>query len=388
MGIKLAIITSTRAEYGIFFPLIKTLLADDYYNLHLLVTGTHLSEKYGHTIDFIKKDGIPIAYEIPVLMENSTNTEEISRALVEFEKIYKKENYDAIMVLGDRYELFGFCISAMLNRIPIIHLHGGEKTEGALDEKIRHAITKIASIHFTSIKEYADRIIQMGENPKYVWTVGALGIDNILHLPLLNRTELQKELDIADLSKTAVVTFHPVTSDNIEHIIWETKELFNALISVDFNYIVTMPNSDYGSSQLYNVITSYANRYPDTFKIFKSLGQINYLSLLKYAKLLIGNSSSGIIEAPSFRIPTIDIGDRQQGRYAPPTVIHTDCNTEAIVNAINKAISLEFQTLIKQSTNPYGDGNTANRINEILKTIDFSNPELIKKRFYDLPICV
>lgn len=383
MSLKLAIITSTRAEYGIFYPLIQELLSDDYYELHVLVTGTHLSDKYGHTIDFIKEDNIPIAYEVEILEGSNTNSEEIGKAISAFEKIYLSEKYDAIVVLGDRYELYGFCIPAMLNRIPIIHLHGGEKTEGALDEKIRHSITKMASIHFPSITEYANRIIQMGENPDYVWAVGALGIDNILHLPLLDREELQKDLNICDFNDTALVTFHPTTSDEIDRIVSQTMEVFEALIHVDLNYIITMPNSDYGGEQMYEIIIKYLKNYPNRFKVFKSLGQIRYLSLLKHIKLLIGNSSSGIIEAPSFKIPTINIGDRQQGRFSPPTVIHTECQKEKIISSIKMALSSEFQSTISTCTNPYGDGNTAKRINGLLKTIDFKSPKLVKKKFYD-----
>lgn len=384
MSLKIGIITSTRAEYGIFYPLIKMLLEDEYFEMHLIVTGSHLSVQYGHTVDFITADNIPIAYEVPVIKDNITNCEEISCGLTAFEKIYLKENYDAIIVLGDRYELLGICIPAMLNRIPIIHLHGGEKTEGALDEKVRHSITKMASIHFPSIKEYADRIIQMGENPNYVWAVGALGIDNILHLPLLNKEELQKQLHLTDLSSTALVTFHPVTSVGIEEIISQAQEVFEALSVVDLHYIVTAPNSDYGGRALYHLIEDYKDKYPSKFTIVKNLGQIRYLSLLKYTKMLIGNSSSGIIEAPSFKIPTINIGDRQQGRFAPDTVIHAQCKKQQIIAAINTALAPEFQRKIQMCNNPYGDGKTAGRIIQILKTIDFNNPELIKKRFCDI----
>lgn len=384
MSLKLAIITSTRAEYGIFYPLIKVLLEDNYFDLHLLVTGTHLCEKYGHTVDFIKKDGIPIAYEVPILTSEGTNVAEISRALIKFEAIYIKEQYDAIMVLGDRYELFGFCIPAMLHRIPIIHLHGGEKTEGALDEKIRHSITKLASIHFPSLPEYAKRIVQMGENPNYVWAVGALGIDNILNQKLIGKEVLEKDLGITDLSLTAIVTFHPITSKEGDQMIVQTKEVFNALVDVNLNYIVTCPNSDYGSDQINEVIKNYEQRYPDRFKVFKSLGQIRYLSSLKYCRMVIGNSSSGIIEAPSFKIPTIDIGDRQQGRFSPESVLHTPCVKHDIVRTIKKAMSSEFQAFLGQCTNPYGDGRTAERIRDRLKSIDFKNPNLIKKKFYDM----
>ena len=385
---KIAIITSTRAEYGLLCPLIRQLIKDEYFNVHVLVTGTHLLYKYGRTIDYIKEDNIPINYEVSIMAEDSHSIGDIiAQAIIKFDEIFRLEKYDAVLVLGDRYELYGFCIPALLNNIPIIHLHGGEKSEGAIDERIRHSITKLASIHFPSIAENAKRIIQMGENPKYVFPVGALGIDNILSLDYMTQPELEQDLGVVLKGKhLAIVTFHPMTLADEDEISKQVVEVFDALLVSDLYCIVTMPNSDQGGQIVFEMIKTYARQYPHKFLFVKSLGQKRYLSLLNICDLVIGNSSSGIIEAPSFCIPTIDIGDRQKGRYAPKTVIHCNCIKEDILKSINKARSTEFKQFIKDYVNPYGDGHTAQKISDVLKKIDLRCDEIIQKRFIDMEI--
>ncbi|MCM1220811.1 MAG: UDP-N-acetylglucosamine 2-epimerase [Lachnospiraceae bacterium] len=382
---KIAVITATRAEYGLLYPLIKELTADSFFDCQIIVTGTHLTEKYGHTVDYIVCDHIRIAHRIDILGEGVNDPADIvSKAIVKFTVLYRKEKYDGIIILGDRYELYGFTIPALLLNIPIIHIHGGEKTEGAVDEKIRHSITKMASIHFPSIEEYRKRIIQMGEPPQRVYAVGALGIDNITQMSLLEKSELEKKLHVNFTDPTALVTFHPVTLEAAEESKKQVTELMNALLESPLLSIITMPNSDAGGDEILDILLKYVSDHGDRFLFYKSLGQRNYLSCLKYVKLVIGNSSSGIIETASFHVPAINIGDRQKGRYAPENVIQCDCDQKSIQDAIALGLNESFRTKIQKYTNPYGDGHAAKRITKILKTMDWNREELIKKDFFDV----
>ncbi len=385
MAIKIAIITSTRAEYGLLQPLIREMTEDSYFQAEVVVTGTHLLDKFGNTLEMIIADGIPVAHKIPIMGEEEESVSTIiGRGILAFSRLYEEQKYDAILVLGDRYELFSFCIPAMMLNIPIIHIHGGEKTEGAVDERIRHSITKMASLHFPTIQEYARRIIQMGESPEYVHPVGALGIDNIMAMQPLPREELEKELGIDFNNPVALVTFHPVTLNSADQIREQGEELFKALLAYDMHYIVTMPNNDSGSAILQNAIGHYVQKYPDRFIYRKSLGQKRYLSILSYVRMVIGNSSSGLIEVPSFRIPTINIGDRQRGRFAPATVIHCDCTYKDILDAIRKGDSLEFRESITDYDSPFGDGAAAKKMVRIIKETDFHLERMLKKEFFDV----
>ncbi len=385
MAVKLAVITSTRAEYGLLSPLIHALMADEYFQVQIVVTGTHLLKRYGYTVDEIRRENVVPAYEIPIMEETSDDVNRtIAKGIIEFAKVYEKEKFDAIIVLGDRYELYSFCVPAIMLNIPVIHIHGGELTEGAVDEKIRHSITKMAAVHFPTLPEYARRIIQMGENPAYVHSVGALGIDNIMKLIPIEKMVLEDDLGI-DLGKpTALMTFHPVTLDGVEQAKVQGIELFEALIETRLQYVVTMPNSDMGSTVLHRIIAKYVSMHPEKFIYRKSLGSRKYLSLLRYVKMVVGNSSSGLIEVPSFQIPTIDIGDRQKGRYAPATVIHCKCKKANILAAIQKGSCPEFLDSLKSYKSPYGTGDTAQRIVNILKNIDFKSEKLMKKEFFDV----
>lgn len=385
MPIKIAVITATRAEYGLLYPLIKELLQNSEFELQVIATGTHLLERFGKTIDTIYADNIPVAYKIPIMSEeNEGMAAIIAKGILKFSKLYEEEAYDAIIVLGDRYELYSFCIPAIMLNIPVVHLHGGEKTEGAVDERIRHSITKMASLHFPSLPLYARRIIQMGENPEYVHPVGALGIDNIINLVPLKKYELEEELGINLEESVALVTFHPVTLDTTEEIKNQGIELFEALVESKMQCIVTMPNNDAGSKILNGILEEYVEKYPEKFVFRRSLGQLKYLSLLKYVKMVIGNSSSGLIEVPSFKIPTINIGDRQRGRFSPETVIHCECQKDEILKAIRYGNSEEFRVSIKSYESPYGMGNTAKKIVEILKKTDFKSEKIVKKEFFDV----
>lgn len=383
--LKVAVITSTRAEYGLLYPLIKKLLKDEYFECQLVVTGTHLLKRFGNTIDVIRNDRIPIAYEVPIMEEETENINTvIAKGIYEFSKIYEKEQYEAIIVLGDRYELYSFCIPAVMLNIPIIHIHGGERTEGAVDERVRHSISKMASLHFPSLPEYAHRLIQLGENPSYIYSVGALGIDNIKQIIPLSKKELENDLKICLDKPTALMTFHPVTLDSAIEIKRQGRELFEALVETKLNYIVTMPNNDRGNGILTEIIEKYSENYPEKFFYYKSLGQKRYLSLLRYVSMVVGNSSSGLIEVPSFNIPTINVGDRQKGRFMPDTVINCECEKKQILDAVLYAQSDEFRNKVENYVSPYGIGNTAEKMIDIMKKVDFKSDGIIKKEFYDL----
>lgn len=389
MMIKIAVITTTRADYGLLSPLLREMQKNSSIDMHLLVSGTHLLEHYGNTLQYIIEDGVQVSYTISIYEEDFISDElhsalAIAKAAEQCGRIFQKEKYDGILVLGDRYELLGFCSAAVVNRIPIIHIHGGEITEGAIDDKIRHAITKLSSIHFPSIQEYADRIIQMGENRNRVHAVGALGIDNIMHLPLLEKQELLSDLNIETMLPISAVTYHPVTSQCAEEAKKEIIEVLEGLLASEVFSIITMPNSDAGGDYIYDQIVKYEQKYPARFIIKKSLGQKRYLSLLKCADIMVGNSSSGILESASFLLPTVNIGDRQKGRMAPRNVINCPCSREEISLAIKKGMSKDFLDSLKGYVNPYGDGNTAQKITEILKSIDFTDKSLVSKGFEDM----
>ena len=386
---KIALITSTRAEYGLLYPLIKELMSEAEIKLDVLVSGTHLLEKYGNTIEQIKRDNVPVARVLPIMDESFVSdevhvTEAIARAAVLCGEVFTEERYDALIVLGDRYELLGFCTAAAICRVPIIHIHGGEITEGAVDDKIRHAVTKLSSLHFPSIPEYANRIIQMGEDAQRVYPVGALGIDNIMHMELLDKEALLKTLNLHTELPLAAVTYHPVTSERPEYALTEIRQVLEALLEADIFSVITMPNSDVGGDMIYREIVDYANRNPGRMVLKKSLGQMKYLSLLKNADIMVGNSSSGILESASFLLPTVNIGDRQKGRMAPQNVIHCECRKEAILQAIKRGLSPGFTESLAGYVNPYGDGNAAKRIVSVILSTDFTDPALICKKFYDI----
>lgn len=386
---KIAVITSTRAEYGLLTPLLKVLLNESSIQMHLLVSGTHLLERFGNTIQYIKEDQMPIAYEIPIFDEDFISDEAnvikaIARATQLTGEIFVKEKYDAVIVLGDRYELLGFCTAAIMCRIPIVHIHGGEITEGAIDDKIRHAITKLASVHFPSVQEYANRIIQMGESAENVYAVGALGIDNIMNLPLMSKEQLYQELAIDTDYPLAAVTFHPVTGENPKYAVEQIESVLRALVESDVYSIITMPNSDVGGDVIFERIQEYAKQFPERIVIKKSLGQLRYLSLLKNADVMVGNSSSGILESASFCLPTVDIGDRQKGRMAPMNIIHCECEKDLIMCAIQKGLSQEFKDILKGYISPYGDGHAAERMLDVIKKIDFSDEKYVRKKFIDI----
>lgn len=383
---KIAVITGSRADYGLLYWIIKEIDKDPKLALQLVVTGTHLSGKFGASVKEIERCGFNISEKIKMRF-SSDSSEAISgligRGIIAFARAYARLRPDIILVLGDRFEIYAAVSAAVPFRIPVAHMYGGEITKGAFDEQLRHAITKLSHIHFTSTLGHKRRLIQMGESPNRVFCVGASGIDNIKRLKLLSHKELCKRLNIPGHNKIGIVTYHPPTLQ--EEKGGEITELLGVLKEIkDIYWIFTSTNPDCGSRLIMRKINEFVEKHHKNAKLFLSLGQENYLSLLKNSVLMIGNSSSGLIEAPSFKLPVVNIGDRQSGRLKAENVIDiARCRRDAILQAINKAKSSGFRCLLKGIRNPYGNGGTSQKVVKVLKKIKLGD-KLIKKEFYDL----
>lgn len=378
---KVAIVTATRAEYGILYPLIKKLSTDDLIDLQLLVTGTHLSEKYGNTQNEILNDGFTIFKRYPILTNGNSTLDTslvMANALISFAKYFEEEKPTCVIILGDRTEMLGISAAAVDSNIPIVHLHGGEITEGAIDDCIRHAITKLAYLHFPSTEEYRKRIIQMGESPDRVFNVGALGVENILKIEYIEKQKLFFELNIPIDKKLVVVTFHPVTLENGQER-QQTEELIKAMeLRNSYFYLITKANSDAGGDVINNMFEQYVNSNKNS-KLVSSLGMKKYLSVMKYSEFILGNSSSGVIEAPSIGTPTVNIGNRQKGRMMAKSIINCEPICEDILNAIDLASKCEHV-----ASYIYGNGNTSDKIIKIIKNTFNKNNFDVQKEFYDI----
>lgn len=386
MRTKITVLTATRAEYGLLSPIIHELLANDFFDVKVVVTGAHLSLDFGLTYKEIEADGIIIDKKIEILTDSDTSTavsKSMGLAMMKFAEYFEESRPDILMVLGDRYETLAVCCAAMNARIPIVHLYGGETTEGAIDEAVRHAITKMSYFHFTSTNEYRKRVIQLGENPERVFTVGGVGIENALKMPLLSLEELEESIQFKLDKPYVVVTFHPTTLEEGS----AQKQFEEILAAIDENpdmkYIFTKANADANGRVINRMIDEYAGKRENVVA-FESLGVKRYLSALKYATMVLGNSSSGLLEVPSFKIPTINIGDRQKGRLKADSVIDCEPLKSAVCDSIQKALSPEFKALAEAVENPYGDGNTSQKIVSILER-EIKNAGInLKKKFYDV----
>ncbi len=381
---KICVLTATRAEYGLLKPMIRGLMTVPEFDVRVVVTGAHLSAEFGLTYREIEQDGISIDDKIEILLSSDTPasiSKSMGLALISFADYLERLKPDLLLVLGDRYETLAVCIAAMNERIPIAHLYGGEITEGAVDDCIRHAITKLSYLHFTSTQEYCDRIIQMGEQKDRVYCVGALGIENIKNEQLLTKDELMKIVRFSTEQPYAMVTFHPVTlEDNSASL--QFQELLHALSQYkSMNFVFTKANADTNGRIINQMIDEYVENSRNAMA-FTSMGSVRYLSALKYSKFVIGNSSSGLLEAPSFCIPTINIGDRQKGRLRASSVIDCEPMEDAIKMAIERALSHEFVEIARSTRNPYGDGNTSKKVIKHLKSVLKGTIDL-KKIFYD-----
>ena len=383
---KICVITGTRAEYGLLKPLIRKIKENEELQLQLIITGMHLSPEFGLTYKEIEEDGFLIDEKVEMLLSSDTPvgiSKSMGLVMIGFADVFERLKPDMIVVLGDRYEIFAAASAASVARIPIAHLHGGETTEGAFDEAFRHSITKMSYLHFTSTEEYRKRVIQLGESPDRVFNVGAIGIESIKELKLLGKKELEKSINFEFGKKTVLVTFHPVTLENST-----SKDQFQDLINAldkfnNFKIIFTKANSDTDGRIINTMIDKYVENNKDKAIAFASMGQLKYLSAMKYVDLVIGNSSSGIIEVPSFKVPTINIGDRQKGRVQAETIINCEPLESEIHKAIELGLSSDFKNKIKKTVNPYGDGNVSQKILHAINQYLNSNIEL-KKSFYDL----
>ena len=383
---KLCVVTGSRAEYGLMSRLMQLIKVDNDLELQVIATNMHLSPEFGLTYKEIEGDGFIINKKVYMLLSSDTSNataKSTGLGIIGFADAYEDLKPDMLLVLGDRYEILAAVTAALFYKIPIIHLHGGEITEGAYDDAIRHAITKMSHLHFTSTEEYRQRIIQMGEDPETVYYVGALGCDNIRHIPLMDKDELEESLRFKLDRNTIMVTYHPATmeSNTAEK---QFSELLNAIDKFkDLKVIFTMPNSDTDGRIIINLIKRYVEKNPLKAVEFSSLGAKRYLSVLQYIGGVVGNSSSGIVEVPSFHIPTINIGDRQKGRIAAKTVINCLPNAEDIKNVLQQILQPEYLESIKDIQNPYDKKDTAKEILKVIKNTDLISTS---KKFYDITI--
>lgn len=382
---KIAVITGTRAEYGLLYWVIKGIKDDPELELQLMVTGMHLSPEFGMTVNSIEEEGITITKRIEILLSSDTTigiSKSMGLGMISFAEAFDEVKPDLCLVLGDRFEIFSAVAAALAARIPVAHCHGGEATEGLIDESIRHSITKMSHLHFTSTEKYRTRVIQLGEQPDRVFNVGALGIENIYRLNPLSRKKFENSIEFELGSPTFLVTYHPVTLEN-KSSRKQCLALFKALDDFhEAKIIFTMPNADTDSRVIINLIEKYVKQNPKRAVCFKSLGQSRYLSALRYVDVVIGNSSSGLIEVPSFNIPTINIGDRQKGRVSGPTVINSDYSCKNISDSIRYALDSKFRKKIEGEKNPYDQGLSSNKILSKLKEFPLEN--ILKKKFYNL----
>jgi GDP/UDP-N,N'-diacetylbacillosamine 2-epimerase (hydrolysing) len=382
---KICVITGTRAEYGLLYWLMKEIQEDRNLELQVVVTGMHLSPEFGLTWKEIKKDGFRINWKIEMLLSSDTPvgiTKSMGLSLIGFADAYNELQPDLIVVLGDRFEILSATTAAMVAQIPIAHLHGGESTEGVMDESIRHSISKMSHLHFTATEEYRNRVIQLGEDPKHVYNFGGLGIDNIKKFDLLPKKKFENSISFRLNKHNLLITFHPVTLEK-KTTEAQFQELLNALdILSDTHLIFTKPNADTDGRIIIEMIDQYVSEHKDKAISFQSLGQIRYLSALQFVDAVVGNSSSGLLEAPSFQIGTINIGDRQKGRVLAESIINCPPNEEAISSALTHLYSKEFQKNLSTVKNPYGDGGAAVQVKQILKKSQLE--AILKKSFFNL----
>lgn len=385
MKSRICFITGTRAEFGLLLPLINLIKRDPNFELQLIATGAHLSAEFGYTYQEIVKAGFVIDEKVEMLLSSDTDTaiaKSTGLGLIGMADALTRLKPDWTILLGDRFEAFAAAAGAYTLKIPIAHLHGGETTEGTLDEGFRHAITKLSYLHFTSTEAYRKRVIQLGESPERVFNVGAIGLDNIKEISLLDRKTLSKDLGFSLKTPYALITFHPATLEKASPE-GQFRQLLQALDKhPQLKLVFTYPNADASGRAIIPLLEEYTARRPEMAKAFVNLGQLRYLSAMKHATVVIGNSSSGIIEAPSFGIPTVDIGNRQKGRIKAASVIHSPATADAIATAIAQALSESFQLPCRQVANPYGAGGTARKILDILKSVKSVNST--QKKFYDL----
>lgn len=382
---KICIATATRAEYGLLRPLMHAIKHKKEWELQILATGAHLSPEFGLTYREIEKDGYEISAKVEMLLSSDTSegiVKSMGLGMIGFADAIKNLQPDILIILGDRYEMLSIASAALIFKIPLVHIHGGEITEGAFDDAIRHSITKMAHLHFTSTEEYRNRVIQLGENPAYVHNVGAIGLENVFGMNLLSKEQLEKSLGIRFAKYTYQVTFHPSTLDN-----QSPEDQFNILLKAiesqnDSFFVFTKSNADTGGRIINNLIDQFTAQHPEKSVAFTSLGNLRFLSLLKVCDAIVGNSSSGIIEAPSMKTATINIGNRQKGRKQADCVINTLVDLSAINAAFDQVKSPSFKQIVSAVSNPYWNGGSVEKIMSALNNITLNDFQY--KSFYDL----
>lgn len=381
---RICVVTGSRAEYGLLKWVMSGIVASPVLELQLIVTGTHLSPEFGLTYREIEQDGFRIDRKLEMLLSSDT-AQGVAKSMglcqLGFADALQELKPDLLVILGDRYEILAAASTALVFRIPVAHLHGGEKTEGAFDDAIRHAVTKMSHLHFVAADEYRMRVIQLGEDAGRVFQVGGLGVDSIRRTQLLSRSELEAAIGFEFGEKNLLVTFHPETLGSSSPAV-QMAELLAALDGFpEVSVIFSLPNADNDGRAMTGLIEQYLQSHPRT-KAYKSLGQRNYLSALQFVDGVVGNSSSGLLEAPSFGIGTVNVGDRQQGRLRAASVIDCEPISQAISAAISHMYSSEFRSSLSRIRNPYGDGGASEKIVAVLETVSLDG--LLKKSFIDV----
>lgn len=386
MSRKICVITGTRAEYGLLRLLMQGIRDDAQCELQLVVAGMHLSPEFGSTYQAIEADGFCIDRKVEMLLSSDSAAgigKSVGLGVIGFADVFEQLQPDLIVVLGDRFEILAGATAALFTRIPVLHLHGGEVTEGAVDESIRHAITKMSHVHCVATEVYRRRVIQLGEQPERVHCVGGLGVDAIRQVRLLDRAELEASLDFKLKDRNLLITFHPATLDR-ESATDQMAELLAALGEIsDTGLLFTFPNADAGGRQLIAMLQNFAAAHANA-RVYPTLGQVRYLSCMSYCDGVIGNSSSGLLEAPSLKKGAINIGDRQRGRLQAASIINCRPVRQEIGAAITQLYSPAFQASLTKISNPYGDGVASERVLALIKQVELE--DLVQKTFYDLPV--
>ena len=383
---KIAVVTATRAEYGILKNVIEQIYRAEELELCLMVTGTHLIPEYGMTVEEIEQDGYPITEKIDILLSSNTPvsvSKTMGLAMISFAEAFDRQKPDLLIVLGDRYELLSVCSAAMNARIPIAHISGGETTQGAIDESVRHCITKMSYLHFPGCEEYRKRIIQLGEAPERVYNFGDVGVEAICTMPKMTKQELEESIGFSLGKPYLCVTFHPTTLEN-DKTEEQMGELLRALEAYpDMLFVFTKANADANGKIINAMIDEYVGLHTNCVA-FASLGSKRYLNLLQYSNGVLGNSSSGIVEAPAFGVPTINIGNRQKGRLQADSILNCEAKENQIIEMIAKSQSKEFAELARKVENPYGNGDTSKEIVRVITEYLYQNKICLEKKFYDI----
>ncbi len=377
----IAVVTVARSDYGIYLPILRRIKSDSGLELRLMASGAHLSQKFGSTVNEIERDGFHISDRIE-MPDSSDDPQDIAKAMgvgtIGFSQAFARSRPDILLALGDRFEMHAAVIAALPFKIPVAHIHGGESTQGAIDESLRHSITKLSHLHFASTEGHAKRILQMGEEPWRVFVSGAPALDHLKDMALIHRQDLERQFSIDLSPPVLLVTFHPET---LRHELTESlaTELFSALEEQDAQIVFTYPNADTGSDVIIRMLQDFVSRHKRS-RLLVNAGSRAYFSLMACVSAMVGNSSSGIVEAASFKLPVVDIGERQRGRTRPRNVVHSDCDRRAISAAIGAVLKPEFRAGLADLTNPYGTGNASEIIVSTLKSMELGY-KLVAKKF-------